>query len=137
MEQQSNYGVPTKIMKMNLWSVYRFICRKTHIFVLELLMQWCFSKRLMYNLVSQNWTALSNFSELTINVVRFLKSQKPNLSIFEIYLVNAESATMRRILQKSKFLKKEFYRQFFVYWDICWNGYHRPKMQITNISSID
>ena len=137
MEQRSNYGVPTKIMKMNLWSVYRFICRKTHILVLELLIQWCFSKKLMYNLVSQNSAALSNFSELTINVVRFLKSQKRNLSIFEIYLVNAENATMRRILQKGKFLKKEFYRQFFVYWDIYWNGYHRPKMQITNISSTD
>ena len=65
-------------------------------------MQWCFSKRLMYDLVSQNSAALSNFSELAINVVRFLKSQKPNLSIFETYLVIAENATMRRILQRDK-----------------------------------
>ena len=105
---------------MNLWSVYRFICRKTHILVLELPMLWCFSKRLMYDLVSQNSAALSNFSELTINVVLFLKSQKPNLSIFEIYLVIAENVTMRRILRRHKFSKKkEFYRQFFLSHNVC------------------
>ena len=90
-------------MKMNMWSVYRFICRKMHILVLELLMQPCFSKRLMYDLVSHNSAALSNFSELTITVVRFLKSKKTNLSISEICLVIAENATMRRILLRCKF----------------------------------
>ena len=67
----------------------------------------------MYDLVSQNSAALSNFSELTITVVRFLKSQETNFFIFEIILLLQKMQLREESYRDVNSKKKSFIDNFF------------------------
>ena len=80
---------------------------------------FCRTIELLWSSKAHVWFSFSEFS----CIIKFLRIDNhcssfpkiPENQFFHLwnYLVIAENATMRRILRRCKFLKKEFYRQFF------------------------